>query len=223
MQLPPTQLTMLHIDHLAKFGVPEVHCLHVPESPTSKGSDFFFAAAEVRKKSSFFVNKTHTTVSPFMSENEYVLYVGSDRSDMTRFCRGSRAAVAIIDSGGIEECVSVQSVQLLKQKNGTLPVWLVGTPTLVCRSTKKAFRGQKVIDELQRAVAEKQSQKKESESGGGGGGEDGWGMTLASDAQHIGIESNWETVPDAPGRYDDKKITDNDVQQYMERRKQAMQ
>lgn len=145
---------------------------------------------------------------------EYILYIGQDRIDPTRFCPGSRKALGVLEGAADDVGVSVQNVHRLREKLGTLPAWLTGTPTLISKSTKKAMRGTSAIEHLEGVVA---GQAKEAEGGAG----DVWGLTAPNEALHLGVESNYEGgAPDDPSKYsDDRKVTEDDVQKLIERRK----
>ena len=57
---------------------------------------------------------------------DYVLYVGYDVRDATRFCPGSRRAIELIDEAGAQERVTVQSVDALRKSMTALPEWTKG-------------------------------------------------------------------------------------------------
>lgn len=148
---------------------------------------------------------------------DYVLYVGYDRTDptRTRFCRGSRRAIELVDALGKQESVTIQSVDALRESMPTLPPWLRGTPTLVSRETRQAMSGQAAIDHLealgQPAAAEEEAQAEHGMDG----------MVASSEKMHLGFESNFEPlVSEDPAKYDDsRKVTDADLQALLERRK----
>lgn len=148
---------------------------------------------------------------------EYVLYVGYDRSDRSRFCHGSRRAIEIVDRAGVQDRVTVQSVDALRESMGALPTWLSGTPTLVSRATRKAMRGTAAVEHLQELVASG------AEEGGEAAAAPGeiQGLVAAGEAMHLGTEQNFEPLPkDDPDKYDDsRKITDADLQRLLDRRK----
>lgn len=153
-----------------------------------------------------------------MSETtEYILYIGQDRTDTTKFCPGSRQALSILEGAADQAGVSVQNVERLREKIGTLPDWLTGTPTLISKSTKKAMRGQSALDHLKQVVL---GQSKQSEKGGTGS-EDAWGLTSPHESLHLGMESNFEGGGgDDSSKYtDDRKVTEDDIQKLIERRK----
>lgn len=153
---------------------------------------------------------------------DYVLYVGYDRRDRTRFCPGSRKAIEIVDESGAHEMVTVQSIDALRESVVTLPAWLNGTPTLVCRTTKKAMRGSAALEHLRHELLQKRPAADASAPNARATGEHGMdGMVAGSEAAHLGLEANFEPlVQDDPSKYDDsRKVTDNDLQQLLERRK----
>ena len=143
---------------------------------------------------------------------EYILYIGQDQIDPTRFCPGSRKALGVLE-GASDVGVSVQNVHRLREKLGTLPAWLTGTPTLISKITKKAMRGTSAIEHLEGVVA---GQAKGEEGGG-----DVWGLTAPNESLHLGVEGNYEGgASDDPSKYsDDRKVTEDDVQKLIERRK----
>lgn len=149
---------------------------------------------------------------------DYVLYVGYDRRDATktRFCPGSRRAIELVDEAGAQDRVMVQSVDALRESVQKLPTWLNGTPTLVCRSTKKAMRGTVALEYLQSQLVETSIEPVHAESAHGLDG-----MVSSSEAMHLGIESNFEPLTqDDPKKYEDsKKVSEDDLQRMLERRK----
>lgn len=159
-----------------------------------------------------------------MAEADFVLYVGYDRSDATasRFCPGSRRAIELIDQAGLQDRVTVQSVDALRESMSALPPWLKGTPTLVCRETRKAMRGTAALEHLSELAS------KAGEEGHGGGeasashGLDG--MVAPGEAMHLGTEANFEPLAkDDPDKYDDsRKVTEDDIQRMLERRRAAV-
>lgn len=147
----------------------------------------------------------------------YILYVAQDARDPSRFCPGSRRALALVDEADLGS-VNVQNVNRLREKATALPAWLTGTPTLVSKASKQAMRGTKAIEHLSALASGK--------GGGEGGGakastDDVIGMTLSNETMHLGVEGNFEpTGRDDPSKYDDsRKITDSEVQRFMDRRK----
>ena len=158
-----------------------------------------------------------------MAAADLVLYVGLDRSDATRrrFCPGSRRAMQLADEVGE---VVVQSVDALREAGTTtLPEWLQGTPTLVCKSKRVALRGKRAIEHLQQRLAEQR--------GGGGGEEDTktgepTGLIAPHEAMFLGGGGNFErgaddAEEDASKYSDTHKITDADVQRLLDRRNTA--
>lgn len=148
---------------------------------------------------------------------EYVLYVGYDRTDPTRsrFCRGSRRAIELVDAMGKQESVTVQSVDALRESMPTLPAWLRGTPTLVSRETRQAMGGQAAIDHLEALSRPVEEEEAQAEHGMDG-------MVASSEKMHLGFESNFEPLvtEEDLSKYDDsRKVTDADLQALLERRK----
>lgn len=153
---------------------------------------------------------------------DYVLYVGYDRRDGTRFCPGSRKAIELVDEAGAQDRVTVQSIDALRESVSALPPWLNGTPTLVCRTTKKAMRGSAVLEHLRHELVEKRpAEEAQGGTQGTQGGHSMDGMVAPGEAAHLGLESNFEPlVKDDPDKYDDsRKVTEGDLQRLLERRK----
>lgn len=149
---------------------------------------------------------------------QYILYVGQDVNDKKRFCVGSREALRLIDSHNLNDIVTIQSVHVLREKLGTLPPWLTGTPTLVSRSTRSACKGSKVIEQL-RQITEVATQQNATTPTAT---DEVFGMTVTNEKYHLDQESNLELSGDRddPSKYDDsKKITDADVQRFVDSRK----
>ena len=166
-------------------------------------------------------------------EEEYVLYVGYDRADPTRsrFCPGSRRAIEIIDNEDLPARVTVQSVDALRETMATLPDWLRGTPTLVSRKSRTAMRGTAAIEHLQEVARSRGAAGDRTDGGdrmdGGGSGPAAHsldGMVAAGEMAFLGAESNFEPLQeDDPSKYDDsRKVTDNDLQRLLERRKASV-
>ena len=141
-----------------------------------------------------------------MGEAEYILYVGHDARNPTVFCPGSRQALSLIDENDLQDVVTVQSVERLRE-NLTLPSWLSGTPTLVIRSKRQALRGSSAVDHLRTMGA------KEESSG------DAWGMVAPGEAMHLGSERNFEPTQEDSSKYtSESKVTEGDLQAFIARR-----
>ena len=168
---------------------------------------------------------------------DLVLYVGYDRRDSSRsrFCPGSRLALEVIDDRGMQERVTVQSIDALRESMPALPDWLRGTPTLVCRGTRKAMRGTAAVDHLRSLPGEEGDEESAQGGGKGGGGKGGAGsaehgldgMVVASERAFLGAESNFEPIgggeEEDASKYDDsRKVTENDLQRLIERRKASV-
>jgi hypothetical protein len=157
---------------------------------------------------------------------EYILYVGHDSRDGSRFCRGSQHALAALDAApdALSRDVNVQTVERLHEKVGRLPEWLTGTPTLVCKQTRKAYRGTRAVDMLEALV-----------TGGGARGEpdaerdDRRDATGSEDGRLVGMsarvsqESNFEADPneDMSKYTNSSKVTESDLQRAIARRRAA--
>lgn len=163
---------------------------------------------------------------------EYVLYVGYDRQDRSRsrFCPGSRRAIEIVDQADIQDRVTVQSVDALRESMPTLPEWLKGTPTLVSRTSRKAMRGTAAIEHLMELTtaatsttdAAHASNTDSFQNGGAAHSMDG--MIVPGEMAHLGVESNFDPINhEDMSRYDDsKKVTDSDLQELLDRRKTSI-
>ena len=171
----------------------------------------------------------------------YVLYVGSDKRDSSQYCPGGRQAIKTIDNAGLSSFVLVQTVDAVKKNmDGKLPDWLSATPTLVCRSSRRAMRGKAVITYLSKLAAKvgkrvhaEVGQRDDhhgvyAEEGGGvnGGGdenhEEPLGILGGPEARFLKPESNFEAPADFVdnvGKYsDERKITDTDLEALIARR-----
>ena len=72
--------------------------------------------------------------------SDFVLYVASCKRTGEKRCKGSKECIRLLSSSNMD--VFVQDIAKLED----VPSWLAGSPTLVCRRSKKAYTGQKAID-----------------------------------------------------------------------------
>lgn len=151
-----------------------------------------------------------------MSEKEhtfkkYVLYIAQDTFDATVFDKGSRQCMKCIPEW-LKDDILVQSCEQLITKQIPIPEWLLGTPTLVCLESKQLYRGTEAVNKL------KSLDKKEGEKGAI------QGMTTSSERQFLDndVFESFEASDEA-GKYSQEgKVSEDDVMQYMERRKASM-
>ena len=148
---------------------------------------------------------------------EYVLYVAYDQSDATRsqFCPGSRRAIELTETVPEGVSVHVQSVDVLRQTGVPLPTFLVGTPTRVSRETRRAMRGTAAIDHLRQLIASSETQAAAPAPNVIDG------LTSPHEEMHLGGAGNFEPLTrDDPEKYTNaRKVTDEDVQRMLDRRK----
>lgn len=151
--------------------------------------------------------------------DEYVLYVAQDARDPSRFCAGSRQALRVVDTGGLQERVSVQSVDALLRSTD-LPAWLTGTPTLVSRASRQAIRGARAIEHLEGMVRQAEEAAANVQPPEDAGVQ---GLTLASESAHLAPDANFELgQPDDPKKYEDSKLTEDAVKRFIERRQASV-
>lgn len=159
---------------------------------------------------------------------KYVLYISSDDADATQFCYGSRECLKLI--GPVKEDLTVQHVDRMLEAGVELPEWLDGTPILVNTMQKSALRGTYVYEYLKNVGTNK--------NGRDGGTEpvkvereqvadDGFnGMTPNGEKYlHESVEDDLQHSENSPERQiidsQQGKITENDLQRYMELRNKS--
>lgn len=149
----------------------------------------------------------------------WVLYIGQDNADPTIFCPGSRRAMKLIEP--IKEDVSVQSIEVLLEKGVELPAWLTGTPTLVATDSRMAYIGSECIDELARVSSGgRQNEQARTYDDMLGAPASGASFEQAEFEQDDSLAAQPQQ---ANGLMDkDGKITDEDVQRYMNSRNASM-
>ena len=157
------------------------------------------------------------------AETELVLYVGQDRDDPNKFCKGSRQAlVAIDEAGGLESLVTVQSINALRETMVQLPTWLKGTPTLVLRRERRALRGRAAVDYLRELQA---SRTQSTTSQGKKNDGDAVALTPSFQRLHLAPESNFEsgTAHEDTDKYTrNDHITEQDIEKLIERRRSVV-
>ena len=163
--------------------------------------------------------------------SEYILYVGQDAHDGTRFCPGSRRALRVLDDapGELSQTVNVQTVERLREWVERLPVWLTGTPTLVCKQSRKAYRGARAIGALKAlaTAGDDEVDRQQQTVGAGDGRGDGelLGMMPSGvGGEYLGHESNYEGHgDDDTSKYTNAgKVTESDLQGALARRRAAV-
>ena len=87
-------------------------------------------------------------------DREYVLYVGRSADDPSRACPGSAVAAMLVEQ--VRDAVHVQDTEELLRR-GKLPPWLDGTPVLVHRASRYAFKGSSCLTQLQAVAEERRS------------------------------------------------------------------
>ena len=153
----------------------------------------------------------------------YVLYIGCDKRDKNVFCPGSKSALAVIDAAELNDQVNIQSIDWLRSTT-KLPSWLDGTPILVDKQSKKAFRGSRCVEFLEKLGEEGGASSRKSEEDNSGLPKDEFmGMVAPGEQIFVNTESNFEPIKEDTSRYEDSgKITDADLQNFLERRNAAI-
>lgn len=90
----------------------------------------------------FFVNGTERDMARF------VLYVQYDRRRKGKFNLGSGACVDVIEKYKLQKIVRIENLDVILQKESTLPEWLDGSPCLVDKSGKRILYGTSARDFL---------------------------------------------------------------------------
>lgn len=139
------------------------------------------------------------------------MYVASDRWDPSQFCPGSRKAIDL--SKKYKEDVLVQSVDVLLEKGVDIPTWLTGTPTLVDTETKISYPGSHALKHLEQINnADNSPPESLSEMEG-----------VPANGTYVAFESDdaFATQESVQNPISDEKITDDDVQKYMQKRSRS--
>ena len=161
-----------------------------------------------------------------------VLYIAQDRADNSIYDRGSRACVGIIEASGVD--VLVQNVNVLQEKNVTLPDWLTGTPSFVDIDSKQVFRGSHAIRRLREKVSKGRDGDEDrvatEKARKGGAADDVQGMLAPSQRFVTGEGSGDDDDPisDIPsaqasgGTVREGSVTESELQAYMQQRDAAI-
>ena len=167
-----------------------------------------------------------------------VLYVGRDNNSPTEFCPGSLVCMSIIEKLRHAE-ITVQDVSIIRKNASNLPDWLNGTPILIDQDDGHPFRGKYAIQELKNILAA--DKKRETPAAPRQGGMPAHNMRMVPELTRQSAEktdmfpgesdeddeantsnfeiSNDDTVQNVPIR--DEKITEQDLQKFMEMRKSS--
>ena len=99
-----------------------------------------------------------------MSHSQWILYVSKCKENKTQFCRGSHVCIRFIDTFDLEQEIAVQDADILRSGIASLPEWLVGTPTIVSRSTYEVYKGTDAIERIVGIAMEKRQKDAASRS-----------------------------------------------------------
>tara|TARA_B100000787_G_scaffold65906_2_gene48330 strand:+ start:1348 stop:1860 length:513 start_codon:yes stop_codon:yes gene_type:complete len=161
----------------------------------------------------------------------YVLYISSDDADATQFCYGSRECLKLIEP--IKEDVTVQHVDRMLEAGVEIPDWLDGTPILVNTVEKSALRGTGVYEYLKGIGAgnggagvnvegARKAKQVETDDDDGFSGITPHGEKYLHESTDDDLDFNENTPENQIMDSQQGKITEDDVQKYMElRNKQA--
>lgn len=151
--------------------------------------------------------------------HKYVLYIGKDNRDPSVFCRGSKVLLELIKP--FQEQTLIQDVEILMDKGVNLPDWLDGTPILVDMSNKQAMKGSEAARYVQ-DLQKKQNHEKSSEPSKEAPSMEEMTGVLASGERLLHDNSNFDPAPPDAETMNltnrDEKITDADLEKYMEMR-----
>lgn len=159
---------------------------------------------------------------------EFILYVGRSATDRSLPCPGSAVAGMLAEK--LKHAVDVQDVEAL----GALPEWLDGTPVLVDRGTRYAYKGSDCLLQLQSIAAQREKQttqaKKEvSKSPSTGGDEEelmGIGAGRGFEQERFVFEEEQGGKESSERgsetqRLSEKKVTDTALEDYIRIREQS--
>lgn len=144
---------------------------------------------------------------------KFVLYIGQDARDPQRFCEGSRECLKLVEA--IKQDVLVQNVDIMLERGVAIPEWLDGTPILVDTANKRALKGSDALDHLAEATTAPPASAAGEATAFEGVLPDGERYLHAEEPD----SQQQPLVPDPPAFTREGKITENDVQRYMEMRK----
>jgi hypothetical protein len=72
----------------------------------------------------------------------------------------------LIDTFDLEKVITIQDTDVLRRDAAQLPEWLSGTPTLICRTTFRVFKGIDAIEHVATLAVEHSSDTRASRGGG---------------------------------------------------------
>tara|TARA_B100000787_G_scaffold167828_1_gene155319 strand:- start:1703 stop:2188 length:486 start_codon:yes stop_codon:yes gene_type:complete len=152
---------------------------------------------------------------------KFVLYISSDNRDSTQFCYGSRECLKFVDP--IKEDVTVQHVDRMMEAGVQLPEWLDGTPILVNTMEKTAHRGTDAYEYLKSIKSgNTQEPEEEEESGFLNGVMPDGEMYLHEAGDEIDLDHSANSAEtQIINETKEGKVTENDLQRYMELRNKS--
>lgn len=172
-----------------------------------------------------------------------VLYVGRDREDPSEYCPGSVVCMSLVEKIEFEE-IEVQDCNILRRTQN-LPSWLNGTPILIDREDGTPYRGRAAVQHLREILKHQDMRKRAapppsvpaarskrhtsappprmeapamSRTGVDQGNErlgDDFG---SDDDDNSGNFQNDEFAVQSNAPIGNEKVTENDLQRYMEQR-----
>lgn len=132
-----------------------------------------------------------------------VLYVAHLKTNMDVFCPGSAICIDMCKRTDIE--INIQDVDVLRQKNVGLPGWMDGTPILIERG-REPIKGGNAVARIQEMI--EQFPKSNNQLPPSDLADDDNADPFVFNASKNG------------GLIRDNKLTDEDLQKYMDTRKQ---
>lgn len=170
-----------------------------------------------------------------------VLYVATDKMDEQSLCPGSTVCMSLVEKLGTN--VQVQDCDILKQQT-KLPSWLNGTPIFINQEEGVPYRGYDAIKKLREMVRlenERAKTQQVTSTAEKGQMETHMARNALPAQQHPSMQMSppkevkptppTDKVEDDPFQMDVQpfdesttssgKVTEADLQQYMERRKQS--
>lgn len=155
-------------------------------------------------------------------QKPWVLYIAQDARDASRFCPGSRQAVALVEQQELDNSVLIQNVAVLQKKDVKLPDWLTGTPSLVDTRSSLLFRGTEAVQRLKDIKSEEEEPLDDSVEDTQQPEEAVQGMIapgqrfLVDDEGRGDTQMGIEPEPSAEGGTSrDGNVTDNDLAAYI--------
>lgn len=84
-----------------------------------------------------------------------ILYVARDKTTKSRYCRGSLVCMRLIDTFELDPIITIQDTDVLHRDAARIPEWLAGTPTLICRTSFRVFKGIDAIEHVATIAVER--------------------------------------------------------------------